>query len=126
MKNDTCGSRGSGEGTRTLVHDTPIQYQKNQRYFKVNDSKAEPFKIIADALACICKEGIVIYTKDDKVLANTQMTKSSLEPYNHEEVDTWLFVHARDAALINMQKVMIIGNDRHCGNCFVHILWFKK
>ena len=45
------------------------------------------------------------------MLANRQITKSNLEPYNHEERDTRLFVHVRDAALTNIQKVTIIEND---------------
>ena len=34
-----------------------------------------------------------------------------MRPWNHEEADTRLFVHARGAAPDSMQKVMIIGND---------------
>ena len=45
------------------------------------------------------------------MLANRQITKSNLEPYNHEERDTRLFVHVPDAALTNIQKVTIIEND---------------
>ena len=67
--------------------------------------------MIADVITYRCEEGIVICIKDDKVLANRQITKSNLESCNHEEADTWLFVHAQDAAVTNMQKVMIIGND---------------
>ena len=69
--------------------------------------------MIADVVTCKCEKGIVICTKDDKVLVNRQITKSNLEPCNHEEADTQLFVHAHDVALTNMQKVMTIGNDIH-------------
>ena len=71
--------------------------------------------MIADAVTCKCEEGVVICTNDDKVLANRKITKSNLEPCNHKEADTQLFIYAPDAALTNIQKVMIIGNDRHCG-----------
>ena len=87
LKNDTLESMGSGEGKRTLTrHDT-------------HDNKTQLFKMIADVVTCKCEEGIVICTKDDKVLMNRQIIKSNLEPCNHEEADTRLFVHARDAAL---------------------------
>ena len=45
------------------------------------------------------------------MLANKQIIKLNLEPCNHEEADTQLIVHAQDAALNNIQKVRIIGND---------------
>ena len=67
--------------------------------------------MIGDVVTCKCDKGIVICTKDDKVSANRQITKSNLEPCSHEEADTQLFAHARDTALTNMQKVMIIVND---------------
>ena len=67
--------------------------------------------MIPDVVNCQCEERIVICTKDDKVLANRQITNSNLEPCNHEEADTRLFAHVRDAVLTNMQKLMIIGND---------------
>ena len=49
--------------------------------------------MIADVVTCKCEEGIVICTKDNKMLANRQITKSNLEPCNHEERDNRLFVH---------------------------------
>ena len=52
--------------------------------------------MIAHALTCKCEEGIVICTKDDKMLANRQITKSNLEPCNHEEPDIRLFFHVLD------------------------------
>ena len=112
LKNDTRESRGSGEGTRTLVQSgTPIQHKKFKDFLRVNNNKIELFKMIADVVSCKCEDGIVICTKDDKELANRKITGSNLEPCNHEEADTRLFVHAQDAALTNMQNVIIIGND---------------
>ena len=68
--------------------------------------------MIADVVTCKCEEETVIFTKDYKMLMNRQITISNLEPCNHEEADTPLFVHAQDAALTNMQKVIIIGNNK--------------
>ena len=42
------------------------------------------------------------------MLVNGQITKSNLEPCNHEEACTRLFVHAQDAALTIMQKVIVV------------------
>ena len=67
--------------------------------------------MIADVVTSRCEEGIVFCTNDGKVLANRQITKSNLEPCSHEEANTRLFAHAQNAALTNMQKVMIRGDD---------------
>ena len=42
------------------------------------------------------------------MLVNGQITKSNLEPCNHEEACARLFVHAQDAALTIMQKVIVL------------------
>ena len=81
LNNYTRENMGSGEGTRTLVrHDTPIQHKKFKDFLRVEDNKIELFKMIADVAAYKCEEGILICTKDDRVLANKQFTKSNLEP----------------------------------------------
>ena len=55
-KNDTHESRGSSEGTRTLVqHDTPVQHKKSKDFLRVNDSKTELFKMIADVVTYKCE-----------------------------------------------------------------------
>ena len=42
LRNDTRESRGSGEGTRTLVQNgTPIQHKKFKDFLRVNNNKIE-------------------------------------------------------------------------------------
>ena len=96
------------------LYDMKHQFNiKNQikDFLRVKDNKKDLFKMIADVATCKSGEGIVICTKDEKVLVNRQITKLNLKTCNHEKSETRLFAHARDAALNNMQKVMIIGND---------------
>ena len=127
LKNDNRESRGSGQGTQRLVrHDTPIQHKKFKDFLRVNDNKTKLFNMTADIATCKCEEGIVICTKDDKVLANSQITKSNLEPCNHENVNTRLSVHAQYAALTNMQKVMIIRSDTGIVVFALCIFWALK
>ena len=127
LKNDTRESRGIGQGTQRLVrHDTPIQHKKFKDFLRANDNKTKLFNMTADVVTCKYEEGILICTKDDKVLANSQITKSNLEPCNHEKVYTRLSVHAQYAALTNMQKVMIIRSDTGIVVIALCIFWAFK
>ena len=58
-------------------------------------------------------EGKEIYaTFDEKVLCSTGRTQLSiLEPCKHEEADTRLMVHVKDASLCGLQGIMIRTND---------------
>ena len=87
------------------LYDMTHQFNiKNQikDFLRIKDNKTELFKMIADVATCRSEEGIVICTKDKKVLANRQITKSNLKTCNHEKSDTRLFSYARDVALNNM------------------------
>ena len=94
-----------------MTHQVNIKNQIKD-FLRIKDNKTELFKMIADVATCKSEEGIVICTKDEKVLANRQITKSNLKTCNDEKSDTRLFAHVGDVALNNMQKVMIIGNDK--------------
>ena len=92
LKNHTRESKGSGEGTWTYVrHDTPIQHKKFKYFLRGNDNQTELFQKV-EVVTSKCEEDIVICTRDDKVLANRQITISNLEPCNHEKADSRLFV----------------------------------
>ena len=94
LKNHTRESRGSGEGTWTPVrHNTPIQHKKFKYFLRANGNQTELFQKVAEVVTSKCEEGIVICTRDDKVLANRQITISNLEPCNHEKADSRLFAH---------------------------------
>ena len=87
------------------LYDMTHQFNiKNQikDFLRIKDNKTELFKMIADVATCRSEEGIVICTKDEKVLANRQITKSNLKTCNHEKSDTQFFSYARDLALNNM------------------------
>ena len=75
--------------------------------------KGSAFSRTADALSQ-CLTGIpsvVLSTKE--VLSNTPVDRSSLEPCNHEETDTRIFVHVYDAARMGQQTVVVrtVGTD---------------
>ena len=57
----------------TYQHVTPIHHIKFKDFLRVNDSKTELFKMIADVVTFKCEEGIFICTEDDKVLANRRI-----------------------------------------------------
>ena len=49
----------------------------------------------------------VITTYNEHVLSTNTHDTSALAPCNHEEADTWMFVHAADAVNQGCQKIMI-------------------
>ena len=52
-------------------------------------------------------EGIVITTVDESATCNDSNNLSFLSPCNHEETDTKMMLHAKDASLNGLDKDMI-------------------
>ena len=101
---DTIGStfKVSVRDSTPIVHDF-------KKFLLHNDNKAELFSRIADAISqCLTDfPTVVLSPKDEKVLSNTPVDLSSLEPCNHEEADTRIFVHVYDAARMGQQTVVV-------------------
>ena len=102
LKSETRESRGSG--SRVMVTaTTPIC--KNWRMFlRVDENKDELFHFLAsDLQKCHGTKKLVIATADDRVLCNKQLNTEHLAPSNHEEADTRIFLHVRNAAEANKE-----------------------
>lgn len=106
LKSETRDRRGSG--SRILVTAaTPIC--KNWRLFlRVNENKDELFHLLASDLEKFRDtENLIIATTNDDVICNRQFNTENLAPSNHEEADTRIFLHVKNAAETNHQEISI-------------------
>ena len=107
LKNVTRQKRG--KGIRRRVTST-TQLPKNWRDFlHKNENKAELFNFLLQQIACsITDEGKVIYaTNGVTVLSTSDADVTNLSPCSHEEADTCLLLHARDAVQKGCRKLWI-------------------
>lgn len=72
-----------------------------------NDNKIDLSNFLADKIAEMCTPNTVIMTKEEDAVCNQTIHLDELAPCNHEEADTWIFVHARHAAAEGNKVVMI-------------------
>ena len=95
-------SRGSG--SRVMVTaSTPIC--KNWRMLlRLDVNKDELFHLFAsDLQKCHGTKKLMIATANDRVLFNKQFNTEHLAPSNHEEADTCILLHVRNAAEANQE-----------------------
>lgn len=109
LKGETRGKRGDGPRVRVAL-DTRIP--KNWPEFLRNDvNKTELFGLLADSITDISGK-LCISTKGSRAICNQdQLNLSFLEPCNHEEADTRVFIHVADAARAQFTKFMIRASD---------------
>lgn len=60
-------------------------------------NKTELFHFMAEKVCEAEITNTVIITKGDEAISNTARPMGAVSPCYHEEADTWIFVHARDA-----------------------------
>ena len=106
---------GRGIGVRISVRkETPI-LKKFQVFLKNSDNKTELFKMLAIHVTEIPANIIeIMATHLEEVLFNNlDADLSSLQPYNHEEADMHLLLHALDASKSGFKQLLIVkvGTD---------------
>ena len=76
-----------------------------------DDNKTELFEFLATHKenTGTLNTGIVI--KGEDVVSNTNINKNELSPCTHEESDTRLFLHAKDASIEDNKKIIISSTD---------------
>ena len=83
-----------------------------RNFLRDNDNKAELFHFLADTIvASVSTTNVVIVTKEDDVVSNKPTNLTGLAPCSHEEADTRIFVHARDATEAGSKFAMVRAND---------------
>ena len=115
LKQLTRDNRGNGKGQRRKVKGQVKVPITNWHAFLRNDSnKTELFHFLADQIVKgTYPDGKEVYvTKETEVLScPPDLDKSNICPCNHEESDTRLFLHAKDAADKGFTSITVRASD---------------
>ena len=110
LKAETRTKRG--QGNRRRVTETGKIPPNWNSFLRDNDNKTELFSFLADKIVENCTGNVVFVTKKVDVLCNLQFNTDELMPCNHEEADTRIFLHVRQAVAAGGHKHVIIkAND---------------
>jgi len=110
LKAETRTKRG--RGVRRRVESKGKIPQNWQNFLRNNDNKTELFNFLADKISQMSTPNTVIVTRENDVVAsNHEVSMDGLAPCCHEEADTRIFVHARNAAEEGSKVLMIKAND---------------
>ena len=109
LKSEARSKRGQGIRRRvTGTSKTP----SNWRSFLRDDSnKTELFHFLAEKMCEAQTTSTVIVTKGEDAISNTRKSLDAVSPCCHEEADTRIFVHARDATTDGSKSIIIKAND---------------
>ena len=110
LKQETRERRGTDGMRISLRKETPIQHKFFRKVIRVGENKTALFNMIADAIALVLCETIILSTRQSSVVSNIPLNCSRLQTCNREEADTRLFLHVKDAST-NGIKIMIITVD---------------
>ena len=84
----------------------------NVRSFLRDDDKTELFQFLADRICQTQTTSTILVTKEGCIICNdNQKSLEAVSPCLHEEADTRIFVHARDAAIEGSKALVIKAND---------------
>ena len=88
---------------------TPINLRS---FLRDDDNKTELFQFLADRICQTQTTSTIIVKKEGCVICNdNHKSLEAVSPCLHEEADTRIFVHARDAAIEGSKALVIKAND---------------
>ena len=108
LKTETRETRGSG--TRRRVSPTGKIPPNWRSFLRNNTNKTELFNFLADQISDMQSDNAIIATREGTVVSN-RATRPSLTPCDHEEADTRLFVHVRDAVREGRHTIIVKASD---------------
>ena len=112
IKDVTRVSRGNG-GRFHVMSTTPVP-RKWKDFMRNSENKAEMFKLIAECVKnVVIPEGKqVICTSEEKAIGYPVTTQvQNISPCSHEEVDTRILLHAKDAVMQGHSRILIKASD---------------
>ena len=109
LKGETRKKRGSG--TRRKVTENSRPPKSWNTFLRCDENKTELFAFLADRIVAVNSNTHVVVTKNEDVLSNKAFDTEPLAPCNHEEADTRMFLHAKDAAINGSKSIMLISSD---------------
>jgi len=74
--------------------ETPIP-KDFQKFLRNDKNKTELFQLLADSM-CEIPHPVIVSTKLNHVVSNLMTSLDQMDPCNHEEADTRMFVHIKD------------------------------
>ena len=100
--------RKRGVGIRRKVEKQSQVPTNWHSFLRIDENKEELFCFLSEHIkAEINTSNILITTFEDKVLTSSGVNVETVSPYNHEEVDTRVFLHALDMSRSGIQRIMI-------------------
>ena len=82
-----------------------------QSFLQDENKKTELFHFLADKIAEMHTNNVVIVTKKELALSTQVINLDHLAPCSHEEADSHIFVHTKHAVMEGNQTLMIKTND---------------
>lgn len=106
IKRDAREKRGIGRAQKV---DSNLKTPKNWlNFLKVDENKTNLFKLLAEDIVKMDLPNCLIVTNvGENVITSTTYDCSMIEPCNHEETDTRIFVHVKDAVSAGHRKIII-------------------
>ena len=112
MKSEARSKRGKAIRRRvTKKSKTPTNWKS---FLRDSQNKTELFHFLADAVATMTTDNLVVVTRGEDARTSANYTNMSLEelaPCTHEEADTRIFLHAWHAARNGYKSLMVDAND---------------
>jgi len=110
LKSETRSKRG--QGARRRVTGTGKLPRNWRDILRHSANKAELFDYLAEKVVEHNSDNRVIVTKGPEALSNhPEYSLSEISPCSHEEADTRVFLHVKDAVKEGFKTVMISAND---------------
>ena len=109
LKSETRTKRG--RGIRRRVTGTTKTPQNWRSFLRDDSNKTELFNFLAEKTCDANTTSTVIVTRGDGAISNRVRSLDAVAPCSHEEADTRVFVHARDATLQGSKSIIIKAND---------------
>lgn len=97
-----------GKGIRRQVSGKTKTPSNWQEFLRIDNNKTELFQYLAEKVTEAIKEKLVISTVDTSVICNHGGEDVSfLSDCNHEEADTRIFLHVKDASNKSYRNIMV-------------------
>ena len=100
-----------GRGIRRRVTGTTKTPQNWRSFLRDDSNKTELFNFLADKMCDADTTSTIIVTRGDNAICNKVRSLDAVAPCSHEEADTRVFVHARDATSQGSKSITIKAND---------------
>ena len=100
-----------GTGIRRKVVSSSRLPGNWNNFLRLDDNKTELFEFLATHIEMTEAANRIVATKGENVVSNIAINMEGLSPCTHEEADTRLFIHAKDAASEGCKNVILKSTD---------------